>query len=358
MENGMNKIRFLLTFILAFALFAPSSASAKGGAPRFTGTFVQLWDTHATWDSTRWNDLFASLRAIGVTEVIVQWTTTQASGTQTSSPHTNPAQTHGMETGRTASAPVQLHPALPLLLQAAEAQHMQIVLGLVHDPAYWDKIKAEPDIVRYYLRQLRNASLHTARAALLLPGSKNVVSGFYIPQEIDDKSWLEPERQEALVDCLTSLRAGLQAVAPGLPVAISGFSNAFAEPAILEQLWLTVLKKSGIERILFQDGVGVHKLRIQETGLFMAAVSRAAQKAGGILTPVVETFRQVDGPPINDNPFRAVPASFSALQRQLVIAAAQPHTGIVAFSLPEYCSPYGIKGAADLYAQYKASFRR
>ena len=349
----MSRTRFLLTFILTFALFAPGSASAKNSTPRFTGTFVQLWDSHATWGSTHWSDLFASLRAIGVTEVIVQWTTTQPSGTQT-----NPAQTQGMETARTASAPVQLHPALPLLLQAAEAQHMQIVLGLVHDPAYWDKIKAEPDIVRYYLRQLRNTSLHTARAALLLPGSKNVVSGFYIPQEIDDKSWLEPERQEALVDCLTSLRAGLQAVAPGLPVAISGFSNAFAEPAILEQLWLTVLKKSGIERILFQDGVGVHKLRIQETGMFMAAVSRAAQKAGGILTPVVETFRQVDGPPINDNPFRAAPASFSALQRQLVIAAAQPHTGIVAFSLPEYCSPYGIPGAANLYAQYKASFRR
>ncbi len=85
---------------------------------------------------------------------------------------------------------------------------------------------------------------------------------------------------------------------------------------------------------------------------------RIRKAAEAILTPVVETFRQVDGPPINNNPFRAVPASFSALQRQLAIAAAQPHTGIVAFSLPEYCSPYGIPGAANLYAQYKASFRR
>lgn len=349
----MNKIRFLLTFMLAFVLFAPYAVSAKDRSPRFTGTFVQLWDTHATWDSARWNDLFASLRAIGVAEVIVQWTSTQPGA-----PQTNPAQTQGMEGTRTAAASAQLHPALPLLLQAAETQHMQIVLGLVHDPEYWDKIKAEPDSVRYYLRQLRNTSLLTARAALLRPDSKNVVSGFYIPQEIDDKSWLEPERQQALVDSLTSLRAGLKALAPGLPVAISGFSNAFAEPAMLEQFWQTVLNKSGIERILFQDGVGVHKLRMREAGLFMAAVSRAAQKAGGILTPVVETFRQVDGPPINDKPFRAVPASLSALQRQMAFAAAQPHSGIVAFSLPEYCSPFGIMGAADLYRQYKASLRR
>ena len=349
----MSRTRFLLTFILTFALFAPGSASAKNSTPRFTGTFVQLWDSHATWGSTHWSDLFASLRAIGVTEVIVQWTTTQPSGTQT-----NPAQTQGMETARTASAPVQLHPALPLLLQAAEAQHMQIVLGLVHDPAYWDKIKAEPDIVRYYLRQLRNASLHNARAALLLPGSKNVVSGFYIPQEIDDKTWLEPERQNVLVEYLANLRAGLHTAAPNLPVGISGFSNAFAEPAMLERLWQTLLKKSGIARLLFQDGVGVHKLRLQETGLFMAAAARAALQAGATLTPVVEVFRQVDGPPVNDKPFRAVPAGMSGLQRQLAIASAQPHAGIAAFSLPEYCSPYGIKGAASLYAQYKDYIRR
>ena len=349
----MHKIRYLLIFIMAYTLLSPGAARAKASVPRFTGTFVQLWDTHATWESARWNDLFASLRAIGVTEIIVQWTITQ-----TNAPQANPAQAASPETARLAAAPIQLHPALPFLLQAAEEQHMQIVLGLVHDPVYWDKIKAEPDIVRYYLRQLGNTSLHAARAALLLPGSKNVVSGFYIPQEIDDKTWLEPERQSALVNYLTDLRTGLQAAAPGLPVAISGFSNAFAEPAMLEQFWQTVLKKSGIERVLFQDGVGVHKLRIQETGLFMAAVSRAAQKSGGTLTPVVETFRQVDGPPINDKPFRAVPVSLSGLHRQMAIAAAQPHTGIVAFSLPEYCSPYGIKGAADLYMQYKAYIRR
>ena len=359
----MHKIRYLLIFIMACTLLSPGMAGAKASTPRFTGTFVQLWDTHTTWESARWNDLLASLRAIGVTEIIVQWTTTQTNATQTNVTQTNtaqasPAQAGSAETARPAAAPMQLHPALPLLLQAAEAQHMQIVLGLVHDPAYWDKIKAEPDIVRYYLRQLGNTSLHAARAALLLPGSKNVVSGFYIPQEIDDKTWLEPERQSALVDWLTNLRAGLLAAAPGLPVAISGFSNAFAEPAMLEQFWQTVLNKSGIEQVLFQDGVGVHKLRIEETGLFMAAVSRAAQKSGGTLTPVVETFRQVDGPPINDKPFRAVPASMSGLQRQMSIAEAQPHSGIVAFSLPEYCSPYGIKGAADLYRQYKAYIRR
>ena len=354
----MHKIRYLLIFILTCTLLSPGAASAKASVPRFTGTFVQLWDTHATWESARWNDLFASLRAIGITEIIVQWTTTQPNPKQTNATQTSPAQSGNAETTRPAAAPIQLHPALPFLLQAAAAQHMQIVLGLVHDPAYWDKIKAEPDIVRYYLRQMGNTSLHAARAALLLPGSKNVVSGFYIPQEIDDKSWLEPERQSALVDYLTSLRAGLQAAAPGLPVAISGFSNAFAEPAMLEQFWQTVLNKSGIERVLFQDGVGVHKLRIEETGLFMAAVSRAAQQSGGTLTPVVETFRQVDGPPINDKPFRAVPVSLSGLQRQLTIAAAQPHTGIVAFSLPEYCSPYGIKGATDLYMKYKAYIRR
>lgn len=337
----MRYTRYLLILLLACTLLAPATAGAKDRTPRFTCTFMQLWDMHATWESARWNDLFASLRAIGITEVIVQWTTSHDSA--------GPA---------SAAPPVRLHPALPLVLQAAKAQHMQVVLGLAHDPAYWDKIKSEPELVRRYLRQLGNASLQAARAAMLLPDSKEVVSGFYIPQEIDDKTWLEPERQNVLVEYLTNLRAGLHTAAPNLPVGISGFSNAFAEPAMLERLWQTLLKKSGIARLLFQDGVGVHKLRLQETGLFMAAAARAALQAGATLTPVVEVFRQVDGPPVNDKPFRAVPAGMSGLQRQLAIASAQPHAGIAAFSLPEYCSPYGIKGAASLYAQYKAYIRR
>lgn len=90
----------------------------------------------------------------------------------------------------------------------------------------------------------------------------------------------------------------------------------------------------------------------------MAAAARAALQAGATLTPVVEVFRQVDGPPVNDKPFRAVPAGISGLQRQLAIASAQPHAGIAAFSLPEYCSPYGSKEAASLYAQYRAYIRR
>ena len=337
----MRYTRYLLILLLAYTLLAPATAGAKDRTPRFTCTFMQLWDMHATWESARWNDLFASLRAIGITEVIVQWTTSYDSA--------GPA---------SAAPPVRLHPALPLVLQAAKAQHMQVVLGLAHDPAYWDKIKSEPELVRRYLRQLGNASLQAARAAMLLPDSREVVSGFYIPQEIDDKTWLEPERQNVLVEYLANLRAGLHTAAPNLPVGISGFSNAFAEPAMLERLWQTLLKKSGIARLLFQDGVGVHKLRLQETGLFMAAAARAALQAGATLTPVVEVFRQVDGPPVNDKPFRAVPAGMSGLQRQLAIASAQPHAGIAAFSLPEYCSPYGIKGAASLYAQYKDYIRR
>ena len=349
----MRYARYLLFLLLVCTILAPATAGAKDRTPRFTSTFMQLWDTHATWESTRWNDLFASLRAIGITEVIVQWTTSHDSAGPASA-----AMAEGAQAPRRAAAPLRLHPALPLVLQAAKAQHMQVVLGLAHDPAYWDKIKSEPELVRRYLRQLGNASLQAARAAMLLPDSKEVVSGFYIPQEIDDKTWLEPERQNVLVEYLTNLRAGLQTAAPGLPVGISGFSNAFAEPAMLERFWQKLLKKSGIARLLFQDGVGVHKLRLQETGLFMAAAARAALQAGATLTPVVEVFRQVDGPPVNDKPFRAVPAGMSGLQRQLTIASAQPHAGIAAFSLPEYCSPYGIKGAASLYAQYKAYIRR
>ena len=101
----------------------------------------------------------------------------------------------------------------------------------------------------------------------------------------------------------------------------------------------------------------MHKLREQEVGLFFHAVARAAASAGRLFTPVVETFTQVDGEPLNQKPFRAVPAQLARLQRQLASAGAAPHAGIVAFSLPEYCSPMGGEQAKALYAAYKDYYR-
>jgi hypothetical protein len=334
----MGKVlhRFLLALACLMPLARPALASAE--APRFTGTFLQLLDDHASWSAAQWEGLFASLRAVGVRDVVVQWSVNGARPTYASAHFT--------------AAPAA---SLPAVLEAARAHGLRLTLGLVHDPAYWEKIKRDPKLVRVYFHRLLLDSLAAARELVPLAAGNASFAGFYIPQEIDDRSWLEPDRQKVLLEYLTDLRAGLREIAPEMPVSISGFSNAFAEPDVLRELWRRLLGGSGIDQVLFQDGVGVNKLRLEEAGIFLDAVSQAAREAGRVFTPVVETFTQVDGPPLNDKPFEAVPASLARLEKQLDTAARVPHVGIVAFSLPEYCSPFGGPQAAALYDAYKKS---
>ena len=332
--------RIIVALLCLVPLLRPALAAAAEPA-RFTGTFLQLLADHAGWDQARWQTLFAAMRAIGVAEVVVQWSVNGDVPTYASKQFKAARQE-----------------SLPAVLEAAQAQGLRVVLGLVHDPDYWEKIKRDPKLVRVYCRRLLRNSLEAARELAALAKDNPSFAGFYIPQEIDDRSWLDPEREKVLHEYLANLTMGLHAIAPGKPVAISGFSNAFAEPVVLRQFWQRLLGETGIDRALVQDGVGVAKLRPSEAGIFLEAVSQAAQAAGRAFTPIVETFTQVDGVPINDKPFRAEPASLERLTRQLRVAGAIPHSGILAFSLPEYCSPLGGPQAAALYAAYLQAFFR
>lgn len=314
--------------------------AAAGVSPRFTGTFIQLLGHHQQWTSDQWRALFSSLRAIGVNELVIQWTVND--------------QTPLYASRHFKKAP---HDVLPRVMDVAREQDFRVLLGLVHDSAYWRKIARNPKLVRVYCKRLLRDNLAAARELADRFGSSPAFAGFYIPQEIDDRTWLPPEHLAVLEAYLTALRQGLRDIAPQAPVAISGFSNAFADPELLGRIWHTLLAQSGIDRVLFQDGIGVGKLGLDDAGIFLAAVAEAARQAGRAFTPIVETFTQVDGPPINTKPFRAEPASLNRLIRQLALADRSPHTGIMAFSLPEYCSPFGVPGAAALYQAYKDGLR-
>jgi hypothetical protein len=329
-----NALGRLVVLFLCLSLWPVAAVAAA--APRFTGTFVQLLAEHEQWGVDRWRALFASLRAIGVDEAVVQWSVADRSPLYPSRYFTD--------------AP---HVALPAVLEAARAEGLRLVLGLAHDSQYWTRIARDPKLVRIYFRRLLLDSLAAARELAGLAQGNPVFAGFYIPQEIDDRNWLDPAAAEVLGEYLTELTKGLRLIAPEAPVSVSGFSNAFADPVLLREFWARLLSRSGIDRVLFQDGIGVAKLRLEYAGPFLEAVSLAARDAGRVFTPVVETFTQIDGEPINDKPFRAEPAPLARILRQLALAGRYPHTGVMAFSLPEYCSPYGLPGAAALYAAYK-----
>jgi hypothetical protein len=121
---------------------------------------------------------------------------------------------------------------------------------------------------------------------------------------------------------------------------------------VLGRFWAQLVG-SGVDVVLFQDGIGVDKLDLRHLPLYLGALKESVELEHGDFWVVVENFRQVEGPPIDEGPFKAVPASLPRLTRQLSIAAAHTSGELIAFSVPEYMTPLGGKDAEKLFEAYR-----
>jgi hypothetical protein len=330
--------RILLASFLAVMQLGMSryvAAEEEPLAGRLTGTYLQLWDGHGEWKEGEWRELFEHFQTLELQRLVIQWT---LYGRRAFYPSEN-------------YEPV-LHPPLETMLRLADEAGMKVFVGLAHDESYWRSLDREPDLLGVYLQRRKVHSLTVAREVKELVEEHPSFEGWYIPQEIDDVHWLEPAKKKVLFGALTSLSAQLREEVPGAKVAISGFTNAHADPEVLGRFWAQLVS-SGVDVVLFQDGIGVDKLDLRHLPLYLEALKKAVELERGDFWVVVENFRQVGGPPIDDSPFKAVPASLPRLTHQLGVAAAHTSGELIAFSVPEYMTPLGGKEAEKLFEAYR-----
>lgn len=335
--------RVLTALVLALAATcAPSLAASKGRTaearmdprPVITQTFFQPLIEHASWPDARFDELFSSLKRLGVGEVILQWTVV---GGDFLFAHNAPKEA--------ASA----SPVLEKILPAARRAGLGVRVGLVHDTEWWKRVTLEAGVTEVHLRLLRKRHLAVAAALKPLLDQSGCVTGFYLPEEIDDVNWVAPARRALLAEHLKLTRADLAALAPEYPLAIAGFANGFSDPQGFTAMWSELLDASGIPLLYFQDGIGVKKQDLDTLPLYDAA-ARAAAGARARMIPVVELFTQTAGHGLDQGGFKAVPAPLGRVLAQLRLAAAYGQGQIAAFALPEYASP--VSADPSLYAGY------
>ena len=325
----------ILTAFLSSQLI-PSQAPSEA---RLNGTFIQLLEAHGSWTSSQWDQLFDWLRSVGINHLVVQWSVFDDLAFYPS----------------TAFHSVENSP-LETVLKLADSSHMSILVGLVHDAAYWSNIQGGPASVNSYLRKLRERSATAARELNPILGHYRSVDGWYIPQEIDDVNWRSPETRQLVLDHLGGLTRDLRRLNPAMTLAISTFSQAQSSPHGFEQFWDELFRCASIDAVLFQDGIGANKLEMNEVPIYLGALQNAVQKNSRKLRVVVELFRQVAGPPIDNSAFRAVPASLDRIRLQIELGAKFSRGGIIGFSVPEYMSPLGGEAGKDLWSRYKVLF--
>jgi len=327
-------LRLLAALLPLFLVAWPVQAQTP--PPRFEATFLQPLRDHGAWPPEHWERLFDDLAALGVREVVVQWSAYGA---------TRFFEPQGDAGGDSV-------PLIEKLLPLAQARAMTLRLGLVHDEDWWGKITRSPEVVEVYLKRLELDSLRLAGALHARFKDSPAFGGWYLPQELDDVNWNGP-RRALVVEHVRALREGLRRIDPSRDAGISGFVNGFLDPAACREWLRELTAASGMELFFLQDGVGVRKLTLDELPVYLEAAARGVAQGGGTLRPVVEIFTQTHGEPLDKEPFQAEPAAMSRVAGQLAVAGRFAPKGITAFSLPEYARPSGGPLQAAFHAAYR-----
>ncbi|WP_321474768.1 DUF4434 domain-containing protein [uncultured Paludibaculum sp.] len=291
---------------LKLAAGAAVGSPAAGGI----GTFLQFWRSHQDWDAARWSQLFGYLSELHVRELVIQWTRYDG---------------------------IDYAPLTARVLELADQAGMSVWVGLAHESSWWRSVEQGGAAAQLG----RIAERHLALAQELNPAVRGRAAfrGWYLPEEIDDGHWAGRAGTEALRAHVSRLHRGLR------PLAMSGFSNAIVTPADLGSFWKRVAG-GGLEKVLFQDGIGARPANAKSWPERLDALSRSL---GRKLTVVVEIFE----PAGDAAEFRGRPAPWSRIEWQLVVARRSTRNAPVLFSLPEYATPMGGDQAARLYEDWR-----
>ncbi len=312
-----------------------SVAYATGACPRapLEATFLQPTAAIRAQEP-RWGELFADVRRLGMSEIYLQWS----------------AGVGVMDEGeaRWSEDPAAF---VRSVLDRAARGGLRVWVGLTYTDAWWTRIdRTRPlESVEVYLRRrlFWNGSLATRVASVVRDHA--AFAGWYVNDEIDDENWLEEERRAAVARYVHDLTARLRALTPDRPVSISGFATGFAPPGLLAAQWREIVAGGGPDVVLLQDGIGAGHLTDRELRIVVPPVREAIEEAGGDLGMVVELFSQTPGTGTGERPFAASPARLGRVEAQAVTAASLVGGPLVAFSVPDYMSPFAGGVAADLY---------
>jgi hypothetical protein len=176
---------------------------------------------------------------------------------------------------------------LPKVAETANNQAIGLVVGLYGDPGYFKRIESfDPSAIHWvdhYFATLRKHHLAVAETVIRNLKKTNL-SGWYLPEEIDDLHFRESALFHALLKHLRSIKQSLQAIQP-LPIHISAFFGGYMSPEAFAER-VAQIESMGI-RVWLQTGVGAGLADPVESELYLKAIARH-----GACRVVVENFVQ------------------------------------------------------------------
>jgi hypothetical protein len=333
--NSRFLSRLVATAALAASLMCalPLSSKEPNGAPRLRGTFLQLNNENGSWPIEKWEGLFGNFRALGLNQLVLQWTVSDQVAFYPSG-----------------SGPVGTAPPLQTIIELADKAGIDVYVGLIFEPDFWKLNGLSTADADTYFQQLLARSAKTANELKPLVAHHSSFKGWYVVQEVEYTSWSAPDRQALLFTYLRNLSAFLHATTPKALIAISGFSNGTESAESLSKFWNALLHEApSITAVFFQDGIGVSHLTTENLVQYLTAMKQVVTANGRNYETIIEIFRQTGSTTAGES--GAVPAPVAEVLNQLKTAASVS-SGTLAFSVPDYMTPLAGPAADKLYRDY------
>jgi hypothetical protein len=315
---------------------AVSAEAASATAGCLQGTYIQLSEANRHWTKDQWKALFEDFKKLQIHSVVLQWSVID---------------NEAFYESRRFKA--SANPVIDWIMELAQDHQIEVMVGLSHQSNHWTRI-AQPDERQGYLREQIERVAVTAGELAGTVAKYRSFRGWYISEEIDDQNWVNDSDNNAMQSYLFQTTTLLRGLTPKAVLGISAFANKTTKPEELGMYWNHMLSKvKGLDIIYFQDGIGVHKLTLEQLPAYYNVMHRTLSNHKRELRPVVELFEQTSGEPISTGEFKAVPAPLERVVTQLKLAA---NYGVqrIAFSVPEYLSTQTTADAAAAFKEYQS----
>ena len=170
------------------------------------------------------------------------------------------------------------------ILKEAEAQNIEVVIGLYGDNRYFKNIENKKLNLSLYFDKLYKINLQQAKQVYKVAKAFPNFSGWYFTEEVDDLNFKDKEREEALKVYWMQLSNAIKKV-ENKPVYLSGFYGQNSSPQEYATMLNNVIPKDA--HLLLQSGVGAKLVRLDESKKYMQKFKKSYKSR---FTPIVELF--------------------------------------------------------------------
>lgn len=222
-----------------------------------------------------WQDRFTTIKEAGITTILLQW-----SGYGDVDFLLQPV-----------DSTTQSMTFIDYLLTLAHAHKVKIIFGLWSDPDWFEHVNEDDQALRFYLRRLRERNTTFAHKINNLYGDHSSFTGWYLPEEIDDRNWQTVGRQQLLEEHVKTMTETLTTISGQYPVMISSYFSGNTSPEYYARRKTQQQQASGVIW-LFQDGLGTDRLTEYQTGLYLSALMDQQKKQDLRWEGILEIFSQ------------------------------------------------------------------